>query len=208
MSTRWDQRFLASTRGQVASLLRLGNRTVEELASELDLTDNAVRAHLAALERDALVVQGELRRSGGKPSFTYQLTPDAERLFPKSYGMLLNQVLSILSDQRRPEELEDTLREVGHRLAAKQDKFEGDLESRIDQALQLILGLGGAAVAAPASDSVVIQGLNCPVAAAVGGTPDACLIVETLLTDLIGAPVRQVCDQGFPPRCRFVVSEE
>ena len=50
-----DERFFASTRGRVTTLLRQGDRTVEELAQALGLTDNAVRAHLVTLERDGLV---------------------------------------------------------------------------------------------------------------------------------------------------------
>ena len=49
--TRWDQRFFASTRGRVVTLLRDGHTTVEDLARALNLTDNAVRTHLSALER-------------------------------------------------------------------------------------------------------------------------------------------------------------
>ena len=46
----------------MVQLLRRASRTVEELAQALGLTDNAVRAHLATLERDGLVRQGGLRR--------------------------------------------------------------------------------------------------------------------------------------------------
>ena len=53
--TGWEQRFLSSTRGRLVTLLRRSARTVDELAHELGLTDNAVRAHLATLERDGLV---------------------------------------------------------------------------------------------------------------------------------------------------------
>ena len=42
--TRWNERFLASTRGRIVGLLRRGSRTVNELADEVGLTDNAVRA--------------------------------------------------------------------------------------------------------------------------------------------------------------------
>ena len=51
---RADQRFFSTTRGRVVQLLRRASRTVEELARALELTDNAVRAHLATLERDGL----------------------------------------------------------------------------------------------------------------------------------------------------------
>ena len=43
----WRQRLLKSTRGQILALLRAENRTVNDLAAVLHLTDNAVRAHLA-----------------------------------------------------------------------------------------------------------------------------------------------------------------
>lgn len=89
MATRWDQRFFASTRGQVVALLRRSSRTVEELAQALGLTDNAVRAHLAALERDGLARQHGVRRGGGKPAYAYELTTEAERLFPKAYVPVL-----------------------------------------------------------------------------------------------------------------------
>src|SRR5215212_4771854 len=97
--TRWDERFLASTRGRVVALLRRGRRTVDELAGDLDLTDNAVRAHLAALERDGLIRQTGTRRSGGKPAYAYDLTPDAERLFPKAYGPILCGLLDVLVER-------------------------------------------------------------------------------------------------------------
>ncbi|HEU5431514.1 MAG TPA: ArsR family transcriptional regulator, partial [Thermomicrobiales bacterium] len=88
-TTEWDRRFFASTRGQVVTLLRQGERTVDDLARALGLTDNAVRAHLTALERDGLIRQGEPRRTGGKPAFTWTLAPAADRLFPKPYGAVL-----------------------------------------------------------------------------------------------------------------------
>src|SRR5207249_6425780 len=60
--TRWDERFFASTRGRIVQLLRRATSTVDELAEALGLTDNAVRAHLAILERDGLVQQKGVRR--------------------------------------------------------------------------------------------------------------------------------------------------
>ena len=59
-----NQRFFTSTRGRIVTLLRRASRTVDELAAALDLTDNAVRAHLATLERDGIVQQRGARRGG------------------------------------------------------------------------------------------------------------------------------------------------
>jgi predicted ArsR family transcriptional regulator len=77
-----NQRFFASTRGQIITLLLRSSRTVDELAQALELTDNAVRVHLATLERDGMVQQRGVRRGSGKPAYVYTLTPDAEQLFP------------------------------------------------------------------------------------------------------------------------------
>src|SRR5574341_1702227 len=72
--TKLDKRFFASTRGRIVALLRGTTRTVDELAEELELTDNAVRAHLLSLERDGLLRQSGLQRGTRKPHFAYELT--------------------------------------------------------------------------------------------------------------------------------------
>ena len=60
-----DDRFFESTRGQIVALLRQSAKTVDELARELGLTDNAVRLHLGTLEKDGVVRAGSVRRGGG-----------------------------------------------------------------------------------------------------------------------------------------------
>ncbi|MDF3017510.1 MAG: putative transcriptional regulator [Thermomicrobiales bacterium] len=66
MAWNWDEKFFESTRGRMVTLLRRSGRTVEELARALGLTDNGIRAHLAALERDGIVRQrGSVRRGSG-----------------------------------------------------------------------------------------------------------------------------------------------
>src|SRR2546426_7763875 len=75
----WNERFLGSTRGKVLSLLRRADLTVDQLAGELSLTGNAVRAHLSALERDGLVRPVSTRRSSRKPARVYSVVPESEQ---------------------------------------------------------------------------------------------------------------------------------
>jgi predicted ArsR family transcriptional regulator len=203
--TGWEQRFFASTRGQVVTLLRRGDRTVDELAHAVGLTDNAVRAHLAVLERDGLVVQGGLRRGGGKPAFAYELTPEAERLFPKADGPLLRLLLDVLAERLPDATFDDVLREVGHRAGADAAAAEGDLRARIDAALALLAELGGLAEADEHDGGFVIRGYSCPLAAAAPGHPAVCRLAAALLTEVAGVPVLARCEPGEPPRCRFDV---
>src|SRR3954468_4365438 len=99
-STRGDKRFWASTRGRIILLLRRGSRTVNELAGELRLTNNAVRTHLTALGRDGLVHASGMRPGLRKPHINYDLTAEADHLFSKVYGPLLHHLVEGPSPKR------------------------------------------------------------------------------------------------------------
>ncbi len=205
--TNWNQRFFSSTRGQIITLLRRSSRTVDELAQALDLTDNAVRAHLATLERDGFMKQHGVRRGSGKPSFVYDLTPEAEYLFPKSYGQVLYQLLEVLDEKMTSEELEDLLRTVGRRIAAKWNIPSGDLSVRLEAAVEVLNELGGMAELEIGEETFCIRGYSCPLAAAVPGHPEVCHLAETLLTELVGVPVKEQCDRNGTVKCRFWVEK-
>ena len=206
MAGRWDQRFFASTRGQIVALLCRASRTVEELAQALGLTDNAIRAHLASLERDGLVRQQGLRRGVRKPSYAYDLTPEADRLFPKPYAPVLGQLLDVLAERLEPEEVEVLLRAVGRRLVAGQTAGPRDLRARLDVAVAALNELGGLAELEEHDGAFVICGYSCPLAAVAPGHPAVCKLAETLVAEVAGVPVRECCDRGERPRCRFEIS--
>src|SRR4051794_20090181 len=105
-----DDRYWATTRGQLLVLLRRGSETVAELAAGLGLTDNAVRSHLTALERDGLARPPGPRRGPRRPTVTYALTAEAEHLFPKEYGAVLRHLLDELKDRLPPGQLDDLAR--------------------------------------------------------------------------------------------------
>ncbi len=209
MTAYWDQRFFESTRGQIVTLLRRGGRTVEELAQVLGLTDNGVRAHLATLERDGLVQQrGSVRRSrgGGKPAYVYELTAEAEGLFPKAYEPVLRQLLDVLADQLGPEESEALLRSVGRRIAEGQTVPEDSVRARLEEATGVLNELGGLAELEEVNGSYIIRGYSCPLTGVAPNHPEVCRMAETVLTELSGVPVREHCDRGERPRCCFEVA--
>ena len=209
MATYWDQKFFESTRGQLVTLLRRGGRTVEELAQVLVLTDNGVRAHLATLERDGLVQQrGSVRRSsgGGKPAYVYELTSEAENLFPKAYEPVLHRLLDVLSERIGPEESEMLLRAVGNRLAEGQTVPEDGIHVRLEAAVAVLNELGGLAELEERDGSFVIRGsFDCPLAGLIANHPEVCRLAESLVTELAGIPVYEHCDRGERPRCCFEV---
>ena len=200
-----NSRFFASTRGKIVMLLRRASRTVEELAQALDLTDNAVRAQLAALERDGLVQQGGRRRSSSKPASVYTLAPTAEELFSKAYGPVLRQLLDELNDRMTTGELEEVLHSTGHRLAAQWPIPRGDLHARLEAAVSVLNALGGLAELEQHNGTYTIQGYSCPLAAVVPGHPEICRLAGSLLMELAGVPVQECCNRSDTAQCRFVV---
>jgi len=202
-----DDRFFESTRGQIVTILRGSASTVEDLAEKLNLTDNAVRAHLATLERDGLVRQSGLRRGPRKPHFTYVLTDEADKLFPKAYDALLNQLISVLKNRLTPPEIEAVLREVGRAIAADASgKSNDNFESRVQNALKVLEAIGGSAEVEKHGDKIVIRGNGCPLAAAVSVHPEVCHLAETLVAEVVKAPVTEHCDRNGRPSCRFEIS--
>jgi predicted ArsR family transcriptional regulator len=202
---QWNQRFFASTRGRIIMLLRRSSHTVDELAQALNLTDNAVRAHLATLERDGFVRQVGERRGSGKPAYIYELSLDAEQLFPKAYGPILRQLLEVLGEEMTTNQVEALMRRTGLRLAEQQHMPPGDLRSRLQTAVNVLNELGGLAELEQRNGAFYIQGYSCPLAVVVPGHPEVCRLAETLLTQLVGQPVRECCDGNEPARCCFSV---
>ncbi|HEU0027390.1 MAG TPA: helix-turn-helix domain-containing protein [Ktedonobacterales bacterium] len=203
-----NERFFATTRGQIILLLRPASRTVEELAQLLRLTDNGVRAHLATLERDGLVEQrGVVRRGLGKPAFLYALTAEAERLFPKAYEPVLRQLLDVLEERERPEQVESLLRATGRHLARTLASPEGDLRARVGAASETLNELGGLTDVEETEREFWIQGQACPLAALVPDHPQMCWLAEALLSELVGQPVQEHCARDGAPRCRFAIEK-
>ncbi len=201
--TGGNKRFWSSTRGRIVALLRRASRTVDELAQTLVLTDNAVRAQIAALERDGLVEQRGVRRGASKPAYAYDLTPEAEQLFPKAYGPMLAHLLAVLTERFGSEVVDDLLRAVGHRIAHDHATASVSLESRLDAAVTLLNGLGGLAEYEINERTITIQGYSCPLAAIAADYPDICTLAETLVSDITGIPMSERCERSERPRCRF-----
>jgi predicted ArsR family transcriptional regulator len=201
-----SRRFLETTRGRVITQLRRGPATVEELAKGLGLTDNAIRAHLAPLERDGLVRQTGSRRGpgAGKPPLVYELEPDAEVRLSRAYAPVLATLLEELAGRLGPEQTEALLLAVGRRLAGPAPRG-GTLDERVRDAVALLNELGGQASVESDAAGLRIRGCGCPISAAVVRRPEACQAVQGLLSEIIGVPVAQCCQHGPRPQCCFTI---
>jgi predicted ArsR family transcriptional regulator len=205
--TKLDKRFFESTRGRIVTLLRGSAKTVNDLCAELALTDNAVRAHLLSLERDGLIKQSGTQPGTRKPHFAYELTDEAEHLFPKAYDVLLNELITALKSKLDASTLDAVLKQVAQSLATAQAKPRGPKSTEgLEKALSTLEALGGAPRVESVQDRTVILSDRCPLAAVVAQHPEVCGLAEALLTELIGTQVEEKCDRNGPPRCRFEIN--
>jgi predicted ArsR family transcriptional regulator len=203
------------TRAQILALLRRGAKTVEELAQAVGVTDNAVRLHLAALERDGLVRSLGVRREGnvGKPATLYDVPPEADAAFSRAYEPVLTTLLVNLTGRLGERELSELLRDVGRQLASTTPSDAASLEQRVRAAAGILESLGGDTVIErmPARDPDdpglwMIRGFACPLSRSVAECPQLCVAVEELVAGVTGGKVEEQCDRSGSPRCSFLVS--
>jgi predicted ArsR family transcriptional regulator len=190
-------------------LLRGAARTVNELARELELTDNAIRAHLVVLERDGLVQLQGRRRSSGKPASTYSLTAGAEALFPKAYAEILALVLAQGLQRHGAADLQRVLRAVGGELASDHlGRVAGaTLDDRLQVAKQVWSELGGLADVRREGSRCELEELSCPFADIVRRFPEVCQLAQALLQALLDtAVVYDHSTRDTEPYCLFQVA--
>jgi len=194
------------TRRRIIDLLRQSALTANELAAELTLTHNAVRAHLAGLQGDGLIREAGLRRGETRPSVLYELVPRADAVFSRAYVPFIAQLLKVLGERMSKAELDELMRSVGTGLAAEWPRLNGDLAQRVTAASLLLQELGALTEVDSSNGGFVLRGYGCVLGEAVHGRPEVCRAVESLIAQLVQARVKQCCERGEHPRCCFEIS--
>ena len=199
----WRERFLGTTRVRVIALLRRSDLTVNELAGELGLTDNAVRSHLGALERDGLVEQHGVRCGFGKPAHVYGLAAEGWAMFPKAQRMLLAAFLDAARARLTARQLGLLVREAGRRCAATAGRAAGASRVRLEAALTAIRDLGGHPEVERKNSRLVIRSAGCPYGDMPAEHPEICDLAASMIGEITGASVAVRCRRTPRPSCRF-----
>jgi predicted ArsR family transcriptional regulator len=203
------RQFLQTSRGRIAEILQRGPATVDQLAAALRLTPNAVRAQLIVMERDGLIRRAGTVPGATRPSHTFELTPELEQFLSRAYLPLLTHLVRTFSRGLRPDRLNALMRQTGQNLAGDVTggkPFPGDLQLRVKKANEFLkIELGAVTQVRRQNGGFVIQGHGCPLAAITDKEPAVCMAVESLLQELIGAPVHECCNRTGRPRCCFEI---
>jgi predicted ArsR family transcriptional regulator len=206
--TNWVERLTGETRAKLLRMLRRSGQTITALADGLHLTDNAVRTHIAALERDGIVehVSTE-RQTGGKPARVYGLTGEGEELFPKAYALVLGGLVEELARRDGWERAVVLLRAVGRRAAPSVSAAD-DRESRVAAAAAALRGLGGDIEVQRTAEGFRLKGYGCPLSAVTAKHPEVCALARALVEEITGQPVTECCDRSGRPRCGFRIDDQ
>jgi predicted ArsR family transcriptional regulator len=198
---------LKGTRGKIIDLLRRSDLTANEIAARLALTHNAVRGHLGTLQSEGLVRESGSRRTGTRPAVVYALAPDAEAVFSRAYIPFVAHLVRVLQETLDQKELDDVMRMVGRGLASDWPRARGTLPQRVEAASGLLEELGALNEIERLDGGFVIRGYGCLLSQAVNRRPEVCRAMESLLAELVQAPVRECCERaGDRPQCCFEVA--
>lgn len=198
--------WLSGSRGLILARLCENPSTVSTLAARLGITPNAIRGHLARLERDGLVRYTAEPAGVGKPAHVYELTGDGESLLSRGYTVVLEALLDS-AESLEPDARTRLIEGAAGVLAAGWPGRAAETLGGAEAAAEVLRELGGIAVVTMSpGGELVVEGQCCPLRAVSRRHPVACVLVETALRQALDVAVHQRCGRDGPaPTCRFVL---
>ncbi|KIF83645.1 helix-turn-helix transcriptional regulator [Noviherbaspirillum autotrophicum] len=182
--------------------------TADELSEGLNITRNAARQHLAALETDRLVEKGITRPSGGRPEQLYRLTDKGRELFPRHYSWFAELLIESIKASAGEDGLRDRLREMGAQVASQLRNQNPELttpEEKVQKLSDIMEQLGyNASYHINAGEDPVIEADNCIFHHLAVHNQDVCQFDLELMAAFTGSAVEhQECMARNGNVCRF-----
>lgn len=184
--------------------------TVEALTAALGVSRNAVRQHLAVLERDGAVDKGPTRPTGGRPEQLYRITQAGQESFPRRYSwfseMLIGAMRASLGAEAAAENLAQMGRAVGRDIAARfgRDTAPG---TRVEAIARKMGELGYEARATQNGNEIEAQ--NCVFHQLAVKYPDVCRFDLAFLATASGRKVEhRACMAKGDAKCCFHFSKK
>jgi predicted ArsR family transcriptional regulator len=180
--------------------------TVEALSQQLDVSRNAVRQHLAALELEGLVTKGVTNPTRGRPEQLYELTAKGQELFPRKYSWFSELLIESLREETSPEQLRQRFIEMGKRVGAQLPGIAGGPSERIKQMTSVMRDLGYESTIREGSGQAwpTIEATNCVFHHLASRFPDVCQFDLALLEQVVQRPVlHEECMVKGGTACRF-----
>jgi predicted ArsR family transcriptional regulator len=139
----------------------------------------------------------------------FELTTEVEYLLSRAHIPLLSQLVQTFANSLPAEQVASLLRQSGRALGEELmagRRPSGSLRARVELASQLLNEQLGALTQVEKNGGFVIRGVGCPLSALSGKHHGACLAMESLVSELVGAPTHECCVREGRPRCCFTIS--
>lgn len=183
--------------------------TIDELARAIGVTRTAVRQHLAALLRDALVAPGESRPTGGRPERLFVLTAAGREAFPRRYSWFAQLLIEAMTKEHGMTGLRVRLGRIASAVVAQMTARErpaGGRRRKVEALSTVMDDLGyDAHLGRDIAGAPSIEADNCVFHELAMKNPSVCHFDLALLSGFTGSKVTlHECMARGGHVCRFV----
>lgn len=201
-----------SRQRQILKLLleNKGGLSIDEIASALSISRNAVQQHFAALERDGYIQMGVLNQTAGRPVRSFVLTEAGINSFPKQYAWFSELIINDLKNEMGSEAFLRYLHKLGGHLSQSLlPRFEGkSTDERIEELLSVMdeLGFKTRNQSGSGSHERIIEACNCIYHDLAQKHEEICEFDRVLISSLMGKCIEhEECMAKGGYVCRFKV---
>lgn len=183
---------ISETRMRILQLLKMrANMTVAQLTEALHISQMGIRQHLAILEAEGLVEHYQEKQGRGRPPHVYQLTDQANSLFPTTYANFAVGLMHEVAKFNGPGFINQVFRgRMKAQLETYQQRLEGKtLCERIKELARIRDEEGYMARFDENAEDYVLIEHNCPIAVIAQEYPYVCEIELALFRQSLGAKV-------------------
>ncbi|TVP67812.1 MAG: ArsR family transcriptional regulator [Nitriliruptor sp.] len=176
----------------VEHLRRHDEATVAELAELLQISEVAVRRHLAVLAGEDLITSEAVGGARGRPAARYRLTRAAGRLFPHRYDHFATEVLDFLDAHHGRDGLLAFLRwRVDREVDGLRDAVTAeDLHTRLQQLADALSDAGFEASVSEEGESFTLVQDHCAIYDVAKDHPEVCAYEAATFSKVLGGDVQ------------------
>lgn len=170
--------------------------SIDEIATALDISRNAVQQHFAVLEKDGYIQTGVFNKTAGRPVRRFVLTEAGINSFPKQYAWFSELILTDLKNEMGSDAFQRYLHKLASNLSQSLlPQFIGKPpEERLDGLLNVMDSLGFQTKKLTNSDSnePMIEACNCIYHDLAQKHEEICEFDRTLMSSLLDKDIEQV----------------
>ncbi len=184
--------------------------SIDQIASVLNISRNAVQQHFTVLEKDGYIQKGVLNKTAGRPVRSFVLTEAGINSFPKQYAWFSELILTDLKNELGSEAFQRYLHKLGNNLSQSLlPQFEGkQTDERIKALLKVMdaLNFNVRNMTDSGTNEQVIGAYNCIYHDLAQKHEELCEFDRTLMSSLLDKDIDHVeCMAKGGAVCRFKI---